>query len=124
MKLQELIDKVEELVPGNKFDTSTIIKFISDLDRMVTDNILRKHEDTKSVVFDGYDDNTPGETTLLISAPYDEAYIHWVRSKIDLFNMDYERYNNSAAAFYNQYQNFSAFYNREHLPLQRTIKII
>lgn len=123
MKLQEAIETIEKIVPNNKFDTAMIIKYISDLDRMVTDNILRKHESTKNATFGGYDDNTAADKELLIPAPYDDAYIHWVRSKIDLFNQDYERYNSSAAAFYTQYQNYAQHFNRENKPIVTVINI-
>lgn len=123
MKLQEAIETIEKIIPANKYDTSMIIKFISDLDRMVTDNILRKHENTKNAVFDGYDDNSDGDCELLVPAPYDDIYFHWVRTKIDLLNQDYERYNSSASAFYTQYHNYAQKFNRENKPITTVINI-
>lgn len=123
MKLSEAISSADSLKRGNKFDNEIKIRWLSELDMRVADEIIRKHEDGKSFEFGGYDEQTPGETELLIPEPYTDAYIHYLHSKMDLFNNDYERYQSSTAAFYAAYQDYAAFYNREHLPIKHTIKV-
>lgn len=123
MTIQQAIDMADSLNRGNKYDNEIKIKWLSDLDMKVADEIIRKHEDGKDFEFKGYDDNTAGETKLLIPEPYSDAYIHYLHSKMDLFNNDSERYQTSAAAFYSAYNEYAAYYNREHLPILHTIKV-
>ncbi len=120
--IEQIIREADELAP-NKFDTDFKYTWLGRLDMLVADEIIRKHEDGKSFDFMGYDENTPGETQLLVPEPYTDIYIHWLHSKMYLFEHDYERYNSATSAFYAAYQNYAAHYNREHRPVTCGIKI-
>lgn len=121
--INQAIAKADSLKNDNRYDTEIKIQWLNNLDMMIADEIIRKHEDGKDFVFKGYDANTPGDTELLVPEPYTDIYVHWLHSKMDLFNQDYERYNSSAAAFYSEYQNYAAHYNREHEPIKQKITV-
>ena len=90
---------------------------------MVADEIIRKSESGKDFKFEGYGKDTHGDTELIVPEPYSELYVHYIHSKIYLFNHDYERYNTSTAAFYSAYEDFAEHYIRENKPQTRGIKV-
>jgi hypothetical protein len=59
------------------------------------------------------------ETELIAQPPYDRLYVMYLFSQIDFHNAEIARYNNSLAMFGASYQDFSAWYNRTHMPLQK-----
>ncbi len=120
--IEQVIQEADALCP-NKFDNGIKYTWLSRLDMMVADEIIRKHENGKDFVFSGYDKDTPGKTELLIPEPYTDVYIHWIHSKMYLFEHDYERYNSATSAFYAAYQNYAAHYNRENKPVSAGIKV-
>lgn len=121
--LGEVLDRADKLKHDNRYDTETKISWISRLEMLIADEIIRKHEGGENFRFDGYDKDTAMDTELIVPEPYADIYVHWIHSKIDLFNQDYERYNNSASAYYAEYQSFAAYYNRENMPVQNKIKV-
>lgn len=54
---------------------------------------------------------------LIVPAPYDDIYIKWLEAKIDFANGEYQKYNNAALAFNEEYQRFSRAYHRENRPI-------
>lgn len=69
------------------------------------------------IFFTGYDADTPGDTELLVPAPYDELYLWWLSAQIDYHNAELAKYNNSIALFNTGYSVYAELYNREHMPL-------
>lgn len=120
--ISEIIKEADALCP-NKFDNKIKIAWLSRLDMIVTDEIIRKHENGRTFMFEGYNETTSGEKELLIPEPYTDVYIHWLHSKMYLFEHDYERYNSATSAFYASYQNYAAHYNRENKPVSPGIKM-
>ena len=62
------------------------------------------------------------EDVLLIPAPHDDIYLKWLETKIDYYNAEYVKYNNSSTAFNNAYSAFERCYNRQHMPIQHKLK--
>lgn len=123
MTIDKAINTADALKP-NKYDYNIKVEWLSNLDKMITDQIIRKHEDTKDFVFEGYTEDADPATELLVPEPFSEMYIPYLHSKMDLFNQDYNRYNSSTAAYYTAYSNYAQYYNREHEPIRQGIKII
>ena len=113
MTIIEAINKIDTLKP-NTYTQSEKVKWLSALDSLIYKEIISTHEG--DTTFTGYTDETPIDTTLLAEEPYDEMYIHWLESKIDYYNAEYARYNNSVTAFDEIYNNYSKLYNRTHKP--------
>lgn len=92
------------------------------LDGMIKRDVIDTHEDGEDIHFDGYTADTPLDTELIVTAPYDELYITWLESKIDYSNGEYVKYNNSITRFNDTYMNFNNDYNRRHMPKGTDIK--
>jgi hypothetical protein len=122
MTIERAIKEADALCQ-NKYDNESKYSWLSRLDMMVADEIIRKSEKGKDFKFAGYGKGTPGNTELIVPEPYAEMYIHYIHSKIYLFNQDYERYNTATAAFYSAYQDFAEYYIRENEPPRMGIKV-
>lgn len=72
--------------------------------------------------FNGYNDDTPLDTELIVKAPYDELYISFLASKIDFFNGEFVRYNNNIVRFNDTMTAYGNHYNRTHMPKGKHIK--
>lgn len=123
MTIEQALKEANSLQGGNKYDEEIKIKWLSRVDMLIANEIIRKHEDGKNFVFGGYDEDTPKDTELLVPEPYCSLYIHWLISQINLHNQDYERYNSATSAFYAAYESYAEHYNREHMPIKHTIKV-
>ena len=108
MTIMDAIFRIDELKP-NSYSQSEKIKWLSTLDGLVKSEIIDTHEGGEDVVFSGYDENTDLSTVLLIPAPYDHIYIHWLEARIDYSNGEYGKYNNSLVAYNDAYSIFQKY---------------
>ena len=116
MTIIEAINAIDALKP-NTYPPCNKIAWLSRLDGRVKKDIIDTHEGADAVVFEGYNDDTPLDTKLLVDAPYDEVYLLWLESQIDFANKEYNNYNNAVMAYNNAYKSFCNYYNRTHMPL-------
>lgn len=114
MTIIEAINKVDELKP-NSYTQPDKIRWLSNLDGTIKTEIIDTHEDGEMVIFDGYNSNTSKDTELLVKAPYDDLYLYWLESRMDYYNGEYGRYNNTLAMFNAAYSAYESFYNRAHM---------
>ena len=121
MKIIEAINRIDAL-KHNTYSQSDKVRWLSTLDSMVKRHVIDTHEGGEEVDFTGYDDKTDVNTELLIPAPYDDAYLHWLESKIDYHNGEYGRYNNALDMFSTFYDGYKADYNRTHMPKRTKLK--
>ena len=117
----EVINRIDNLKP-NRYDQAAKVKWLSTLDGMVKKEIIDTHEGGEDIIFNGYTDETPLTTNLIIPAPYDDAYIRYLEMQIDYANGEYPKYNNSAEAFNEVYTAFKRYYNRTHMPKGKNLK--
>lgn len=115
MTITEAIRKVDAMKP-NSYTESEKVAWLSKLDGAIKKEIIDTHEDGENIVFDGYNENTPTDTELLVKAPYDDIYLYWLESRIDYYNGEYGRYNNSVTTYNAAYATYERFYNRAHMP--------
>ena len=120
MTLLEAINRIDALKP-NGYSQQDKIRWISDLDGIVKANIIDTHEG-EAVVFNGYDDNTPLTTELLVPAPYDDIYTRYLEMQIDYTNGEYGKYNNSMQMFDSAYSTYRNYYNRNNMPKGKKFK--
>jgi hypothetical protein len=121
MKIIEAIDRIDTLKP-NTFSQSEKVMWLSTLDGIIKNEIIDTHVGAEQVTFSGYDDDTDLATDLLVPAPYDELYLFWLESKIDYWNGEYGKYNNSVQNYNDAYSDFERYYNRTHMPKGRKFK--
>ena len=114
MILDDLLKRIDVQKP-NAYTRQEKIRWVNALDGMVKTLIIDTHEDGEYISFDEYTDKD-GDAELLIPAPFDELYLHWLEAKIDYSNAEYGKYNNSMAMYNAMYEEFRRWYNRQHLP--------
>jgi hypothetical protein len=121
MTIMEAINRIDAIKP-NSYSLPEKIKWLSTLDGIIKTNIIDTHEGAEAVVFDGYTEETNLTTKLLAPAPYDEIYLFWLESKIDYWNGETGRYNNSISMYNTAYNEFDKYYNRTHMPKGKKFK--
>lgn len=124
MTIQNAIELVDSLT-YNQIDMMPKIKWLSDLDRTVQNDILLAHEGTDNREFNGYGPDQDLETELLVPAPYDEIYRWYLEMKIHDTTGEITKYNNAAAKYNAAYIAYADYINRKHTPKgMRNIKIV
>lgn len=117
MTIKEALERIDGLKP-NTYDSAEKIRWLTELDARVHRELLMTHahgEDEE--IFEGYTGETEPETELLAIAPYDGMYLYYLESKIDYYNGEQGKFNNSAAMFNTAYADYANFVNRVRLPL-------
>lgn len=114
MTLIEAITKIKSIKP-NTFLQQDIIRWLSVLDGIIKKEIIDTHEDGEDVTFNGYNESSDLTINMLVPAPYDDIYIHWLEAQMDYANGEYKKYNNSLAVYNEAYKNFERYYNRTHM---------
>ncbi len=123
MTIAEAITKVDALKP-NTYPAEKKVEWLSSLDHRVKSQIIDTHEGQDPKYFYGYDSRTSHETELLVPAPYDEMYLHWLEAMIDYYNSDDDRYNNAIILFNNSYKGYKEHYTRNHMPTNQGNRFI
>ena len=117
----EALHRIDTIKP-NTYSQAEKIKWLSTLDGIIKTEIIDSHEGAESVIFNGYTEDADLTTVLLVPAPYDDIYIYWLESKIDYFNGEIGKYNNSITTFNEAHSSFTRYYNRTHMPLGKKFK--
>lgn len=121
MTISEALTRADAVKP-NTYSDEDKIRWLSTLDGFVKEHIIDTHEGGERVVFRGYDETTSLETELLVPAPHDHIYIHWLEAQIDYANDEYDRYENTMDMYNTAYDNFKNYYNRTHMPKGKKFK--
>lgn len=114
MLVKEAIE-MSDLLNENKIPFEIKLKWLSDFETKIYNEVYATHEDCPEEFTAPSDE----EDELLIEAPYDEVYVNYLRLRIDEANNDSARVVNSRILYNNAYNEFSAYYNRKHMPLVR-----
>ena len=121
MTIMEALYRIDEVKP-NSYSQAEKIKWLSSLDGTIKSEIIDTHEGGEKVVFNGYNENTPLDTPLLVPAPYDDIYLRWLEMQIDYANGEYGKYNNSMMVYNTAYTSYANYYNRTHMPIGKKFK--
>ena len=114
MTIAQAIDRIDDL-KYNTYSNHQKLLWLSQLEQMISTNILDTHEGA-TAPFTGFDDDTPMDTPLLAGAPYEELYIHYLAAQMDYYCAEFDRYNNTMAMFQALFDSFCAAYNRKNTP--------
>jgi hypothetical protein len=120
MTIMEAINRIDAVKP-NSYAQSEKVWWLSLLDQFIKSKIIDTHEGAEDDAFEGYTDETKLDTKLLVPAPYDELYIFWLESKIDYWNGETNRYNNSISMFNTAYAEYERYYNRTNMPKSESL---
>lgn len=118
MTIIEAINRIDVLKP-NTFAEREKVFWLSLIDETIKREVIDTHEDSEDVDFTGYDENTDIGTVLLVPTPYAELYLYWLESKIDYYNGELVKYNNSITMFNHMYEAYRSYYNSQHMPVGR-----
>lgn len=117
--IQRVVQHVDSVKP-NKYDDAQKIGWLNELEGRIYNELLKKHEGFEDVTFEGYDENTPGGTELLIQGSYSDVYIKWLMCQIDFHNAEILRYNGSATMFNSAWADLANWINRTFRPCGKT----
>ena len=116
MTIDQAIDICDRQKP-NGYTMEDKIHWLSNLDQMIFDEIIERHEGGPEK-FEGYADNVNGSTELLADNAYADMYVKWLFAQIDFANAELARYNHSMAMFNALYEAYAKSYTRKHMPKQ------
>ncbi len=108
MKVNEIISEFDTDRP-NSIDVGKKINWIADLDEDIYRNVISNF--VNDLEFNRYID---ADKEVLAPDMYKDLYILYLESKIDYITNEYQRYQNSAVAFNNKWQEFVNWYYRNH----------
>ena len=114
MTILEAIGRVDAL-RHNTFCQEEKIRWLAQVDGQVNRELIRTHED--GMDFRPYDAQTPLEQELLVPAPYDELYLHYLEAQMDYYQAEFDHYNRSMGMYQAVFSAFANDYNRTHRPL-------
>lgn len=122
MTIMEALHRADALKP-NVYTNAEKIKWLSILDGIIKKEIIDTHEGAEAIVFDGYnEDDVELTRELLVGAPYDDIYVHWLEAQIDYTNGEFAKYQNSRAMYNAAYDAYKRDYNRTHMPKGKRFK--
>ena len=120
MTINGIIDLLDGQKP-NAYPEANKRAWLDKLERMAFREIFETHEGGPED-FEGYDEETDGDTELLIPDEFRDVYIYWLCAMIDFANNEMSRYRDSSVAFNNAYLEFGSWWNRTHMPLSARIR--
>lgn len=122
MTVNEAIAQVDTLKP-NAYSTGEKVRWLSELDGQITDEILRRVAGGAAERFIPYDallDGSSalldGDTELIATGTYADLYVKYLCAQVDYHNGEWTRYNNSAAMFSAAWDGYAAYMRRTHPP--------
>lgn len=134
MTVSQVLAYVDDVKP-NQYDDDIKIKWLSALEGRIFNDVINTHmrnydeliEDTEEETYSytefGGLDSWDMETQLVVPDEYAELYSLYIMAKIDFSNGETDRYQNSSLMFNASYNDFTAWYNRTHKPISRSLKI-
>lgn len=123
MKVIDVIERVDDLKP-NSYLFETKVSWLSQLEEQIYDDLIKTHDNPLNIEYKKLsEDNT--EMELIAPDRFEEMYVAWLFTKIDFYNAEITRYNNSALLFNTLYQEFANYWNRTYMPksVAETFKI-
>lgn len=122
MTIQDVLSRVDELKPSN-FSEEQKVRWLSNLDLMLYEEVVRWHKDAQSIAHGPYDPDADLDTALMVPDPYSDVYILWLIAQIDCYNGDLYRYQNSMIAYNSALSAYADWFNRENTPCAPKLKV-
>lgn len=116
MKLFELITEIDQVRP-NQYDNDQKTKWVSEIEGMIIDEILNMAEGNE-IEFSGYKYALDSEKELMLPDRFCDIYEHYLKAKIEFYDEETDIYNNEVAAYQSAYNQYAAWYRRNHMPKQ------
>lgn len=120
MTIQLVIEQVRTMKP-NAYEDAMLVRWISDLEGMLYDEVISTHEGDETVSHGPYDPVNDMDTVLIVPEPYSDVYVKWLCAQIDFHNSEFARFNNDMSMYNAAMATFADWYNRTHLPKQPNV---
>lgn len=104
--IEDMIATVDVMYPST-YESKDKEKWIRKLEARIEKEIISTHENP----------DIKEENKLYVPEPYTDVYVYYLEAQIDKHNTEYDRYSNHMALFNNVYQDYAAYYNRTHMPI-------
>ena len=92
MTLEQVLDWADRMKPGNRFSNEDKTVWISELEGMARQALLQEGDN----VYHWPEDR---HCELIVQAPHDRVYRHYVLAQMSYANEEYDRYNNEYEMF-------------------------
>lgn len=115
MQIGKAMETARELMPSGVSDEQ-LLRWLNALDGQIKMEIIDTHEGAEKINFAGYNGETDLDQELLVPAPYDGVYEHYLAAQMLFANGELEEYNAAAARYNESYAAYAAYYNRTHRP--------
>ena len=115
MTVLEAINRADAIAP-NQYSSTQKLQWLSDFDGKVANEVFLTHEGPGHMFswFGGHEDT--GDE-LLIQPPYAaDIYVNYLLSRVAEANAEIPKYNLYATLLNTAYDEFTAWYNRTHMP--------
>ncbi len=116
MKVAEIIAHVDELRP-NQYDSEQKTRWLSEVEGILIDEVFNMAEGNH-ITFDSYRYETDMESETLLPDRYSDVYLHYIKARIEFHDNETELYNKEVMAFQSAYDQYAAWYRRNHMPKQ------
>ena len=116
MTIHEAIARVDAVKP-NRYKEAQKIAWLGNLEGQIINELVLTHEHPGMTVTIEFNENMDTSQKLIAPHPYDEVYLLYLQSQIDLNNMEIAKYNNSKTLYNNAYQTLVDYWNRTHMPV-------
>jgi hypothetical protein len=113
MTIQQAIERANEMRMGNSSTDDVKIRWLSELDGMIYNDVIKKHKGNESIAKPEYTiEDTSKE--LIAEAPYDVLYVYFLMASIDLAASEINKYNSSVSLYNSVLSNYKNWYRRNH----------
>lgn len=113
MTIDQAIKTVDKLRPSG---VSPIIMrtWLSQLDGRIKEELYRGYRGLCDIPFDGYTDETPGNTQLLAPEAYSMIYIYWINYNVDYSYGEGERALADLTLFNNAWRELAGYVAKKY----------
>lgn len=115
MTIADVIDRADALAP-NQYSDEQKLRWLADFDGKVLREVFFTHKPRAPFFYDEEHDSMDDE--LLIPAPYAaDIYVNYLLSRVAEANAEISKYNLYTTQLNTAYNDFTAWYNRTHKPV-------
>ena len=122
MRVAEIIANVDRLRP-NQYDSEQKTRWLSEIEGMIAEDVINMAEGNE-LEFDSYNYENDAEKETMLPNRFTDIYIHYIKAKIEFYDDETQQYNNEVAAYQSAYDQYAAWYRRNHMPKQRANIIV
>lgn len=117
MTVQQAIERANEMRMGNSSTDEMKIRWLSELDGMIYNDVILKHKGNEGYPKPNYTVDSAPIDNLIAEEPYDVLYVYYLMAKIDLAASEINKYNASVQLYNSALLNYKNHYRRNHRPV-------